>query len=74
MHVCVPYVFLVPEDQKRASSVLELELQMLVSCQPGWWESNLGPLVEDTLSQLSSPSEVFLTTSCHFSVISRQKN
>lgn len=73
MSVCVPCVSVVPEDQKMAPSALELELQIRVCCQCGYWESNPGPLAEDALSQLSSPSVVFLTTACHSSVTSRQK-
>jgi hypothetical protein len=34
-------------EQKKAPDLLELELQVLVSCLPcGCWESNLGPLEE----------------------------
>ena len=45
MHICTPYVCLVPIGQKRASG-LGLELKMVVSHHVGAWELNLGLLQE----------------------------
>ena len=42
-------------DQKRALGILELELQVVVSCLVGCWESNPGPLEEQPVLLITKP-------------------
>lgn len=63
MYVCTPYVCGTLESQKRASDLLGLEFQMIVSCLPcGCLKLNLDPLDEQPVPiTIEPPLQLFNT-------------